>query len=210
MVTIKAPKTSVCYQSSPVLKCLFEEVTDSAKWTMSNRTNSFELNNGSVVQLNQSCATNQYRSCTAVTLRMVPSIWEGRNKSLPIIRAEIRMTSDKHLNTSRCILETIFFSGLIHYGDHIGWWLLRATDIRWSESFCFYPGKEWLQNYNHFHMLRYLQYIKKAVGFTSACVWGCHVKGSVIHIPGAVAVCLYPRVLRRYVRVCVHNRVNRT
>lgn len=89
MITIKAPKTRVCFQSSPVLKCLFEEVTDSAKWTMTNRTNSFELNNGSVVQLNHSCATKQYRSCTEVTLRMVPGVWEGRNKSLPVITAEI-------------------------------------------------------------------------------------------------------------------------
>lgn len=159
MVTIKAPNTRVCYQSTPVLKCLFEEVTDSAEWTMSNRTNSVKINNGSVVQLNHSCATNQYRSCTEVTLRMVRGIWEGRNKSLPVIScrnsndlhayiqhiliAYIHI-SNKHLNinTWRCILETVFLSSLFHYGDHISWWLLRAMDIRWSQSYCFYPAKE--------------------------------------------------------------------
>lgn len=80
MVTIIAPNTRVCYQSSPVVKCLFEEATDSTQWTMSYNTNSFELNNGSVVQLNYNCATNQYQSCTEVTLRMVRGNWEGRTK----------------------------------------------------------------------------------------------------------------------------------
>ena len=129
MVTIKAPNTRVCYQSSPVLKCLFEEATDSAKWTMSNRTNSFELNNGSVVRLNNSCATNQYRSCTEVTLRMVRGIWEGRNKSLPAIRAKIQRITiciysirKNHLkiNMSGYCLETVSLSNLFNSGDHIG------------------------------------------------------------------------------------------
>lgn len=138
MVTIKAPNTKVCYQSSPVVQCLFEESTDSAQWTMTNKTNSFELNNGSVVQLNHNCATNRYRSCTAVTLRRVLGNWEGRNKSLPVFGAEILMTSmrvhsmsNKHLNINM----TIFIFNFYHYGDHIGWWLFQATDIRQSESY---------------------------------------------------------------------------
>lgn len=82
MVTIEAPENRVCYQSSPVLKCTFEEVTDSAGWRMSNKSDSFELNNGSVVLLNPNCATGKYKSCTEVTLRKVPGVWAGRLKCL--------------------------------------------------------------------------------------------------------------------------------
>lgn len=81
LVTIEAPKTRVCYQSSPVLKCTFEETTESAGWKMSNRSNIFELNNGSVVQLNHHCATDIFKSCTEVTLRKVPGIWAGGHGS---------------------------------------------------------------------------------------------------------------------------------
>lgn len=77
MVIIEAPKTRVCYQSSPVLKCTLEEMTESAGWKMSNRSNSFELSNGSVAQLNHQCATDTFKSCTEVTLRKVPAFWAG-------------------------------------------------------------------------------------------------------------------------------------
>lgn len=80
MVTIESPQTRVCYQSSPVLKCIFEEESDSAGWNMSTSTNSFELNNGSVVRLNSSCSTQEHKSCVAVTLHKVTGIWAGKYK----------------------------------------------------------------------------------------------------------------------------------
>lgn len=78
MVTIESPGTTVCYQSSPVLKCVFEEATGSAGWNMSSKNESFELNNGSVVQLNHSCSTEKYKSCVAVTLHRVTGLWAGK------------------------------------------------------------------------------------------------------------------------------------
>lgn len=80
MVTMKSPEGTVCYQSSPVLKCMLEEATDSSSWNMSTASNSFELNNGSVVQLNRNCSTEKYKSCTGVTLRKVTGIWAGEYK----------------------------------------------------------------------------------------------------------------------------------
>lgn len=80
MVTIGSPQTTVCYQSSPMLICTFEEATSSAKWTMSTGHKSFELNNGSIIQLNHSCSTEEYKSCVAVTLHKVTGIVAGKYK----------------------------------------------------------------------------------------------------------------------------------
>ena len=78
MVTIGYPQTTVCYQSSPVLICTFEEATSSAMWTMSTGHESFELSNGSMIRLNQSCSTEEYRSCIAVTLHKAIGIMAGK------------------------------------------------------------------------------------------------------------------------------------
>ncbi|CAI5683050.1 unnamed protein product [Oreochromis niloticus] len=77
MVIVEAPGTKVCYQSTPQLACKLEEPTGSAGWNMTTQTQRFELNNGSVVQLNQTCATSIYQSCIGVTLKGVTGIWEG-------------------------------------------------------------------------------------------------------------------------------------
>lgn len=78
MVTIESPQTTVCYQSSPVLKCTLEEESDGASWNLSTRFRNFELNNGSVVRLNSSCSTDKYKSCLAVTLHKVTGSWAGK------------------------------------------------------------------------------------------------------------------------------------
>ncbi|XP_076613054.1 adhesion G-protein coupled receptor F3 [Chaetodon auriga] len=77
VVTIESPETAACYLSSPELKCTLEEATDSAGWNMSKKHERFELNNGSVVKLNHSCSTEEYKSCVAVTLQKVTGIWAG-------------------------------------------------------------------------------------------------------------------------------------
>lgn len=77
MVTIESPQTTVCYQSSPVLKCTLEEESDGASWKLSTRFRNFELSNGSVVRLNSSCSTDKYKSCLAVTLHKVTGSWAG-------------------------------------------------------------------------------------------------------------------------------------
>ncbi|KAI3364066.1 hypothetical protein L3Q82_010895 [Scortum barcoo] len=80
MVTIEGPEGVVCYKSTPVLKCTFEEKTDSAGWNMSKPYERFELNDGSVVKLNKTCSTLEYQSCVIVTLLNVTGIWEGKYK----------------------------------------------------------------------------------------------------------------------------------
>ncbi|XP_063351611.1 uncharacterized protein LOC134643263 isoform X2 [Pelmatolapia mariae] len=77
MVIVEAPGTTVCYQSTPQLACKLEEATGSAGWNMTTQNQRFELNSGSVVQLNQTCATSIYQSCIGVTLNGVTGIWEG-------------------------------------------------------------------------------------------------------------------------------------
>ncbi|KAM8831668.1 adhesion G-protein coupled receptor F3 isoform 2-T4 [Spinachia spinachia] len=77
MVTIEAPKTPVCYSSSPLLKCTFEEMTDDAGWSKKTMNESLGLNTGSVVKLNNNCATQEYKSCIAVTLHSVTGLWSG-------------------------------------------------------------------------------------------------------------------------------------
>ncbi|XP_040925582.1 adhesion G-protein coupled receptor F1-like [Betta splendens] len=76
MVTILSPNTSVCYESSTVLKCTLEQKTDSAGWTL----NQNGLNPGIVVQLNNSCAPTESSSCTALTLQKVTGAWAGTYK----------------------------------------------------------------------------------------------------------------------------------
>lgn len=90
LVTIESPGTTVCYQSSPVLKCTFEEATGSAGWNMTSMNESFELNNGSVVQLTYSCSTENYKSCVAVTLRRVTGIWAGKYRNLTLWLPELK------------------------------------------------------------------------------------------------------------------------
>lgn len=88
MVTIISPNSSVCYMSSPVLQCTFEETTDSAGWNMSRLYQRFELNSGSVVELDYNCATPDYNSCMALTLQKVTGAWAGkcRDFTQPILR----------------------------------------------------------------------------------------------------------------------------
>lgn len=78
MVNIVSPEKTVCYLSSPVLKCTFDEATDSAGWNITTESKSFELANGSVVQLDTSCSTEKYNSCVIVTLNNVTGIWSGK------------------------------------------------------------------------------------------------------------------------------------
>uniref|UniRef100_UPI003AABFF52 adhesion G-protein coupled receptor F3 n=1 Tax=Centroberyx gerrardi TaxID=166262 RepID=UPI003AABFF52 len=77
MVAIEAPNTSVCYLSNQTLKCTFEEATGSSGWNMSRRNERFELNNGSVVKLNNNCSTKEYKSCVEVSLSQVTGNWAG-------------------------------------------------------------------------------------------------------------------------------------
>ncbi len=100
MVNLESPDTTVCYKSSPLLKCTFEEATDSAGWNMStkeykrfelNRGN--ELNNGSVAKLNSSCSTEEYKSCIAVKLDKVTGIWAGKCKCFKL--SQVKSTYPK-------------------------------------------------------------------------------------------------------------------
>ncbi|KAM3861016.1 adhesion G-protein coupled receptor F3 [Diretmus argenteus] len=77
MVTIDFPESVVSYQSDPTLKCTFEEASGSAGWNLSRKNERFELNSGTVAILNHSCATNEYKSCVAVTLQKVTGRWAG-------------------------------------------------------------------------------------------------------------------------------------
>lgn len=95
LVTIESPGTTVCYQSSPVLKCTFEEAMGSAGWNMTSMNESFELNNGSVVQLTDSCSTENYKSCVAVTLRRVTGIWAGKYRRLTLWLLELKFKFTK-------------------------------------------------------------------------------------------------------------------
>ncbi|XP_071399914.1 adhesion G-protein coupled receptor F3 isoform X2 [Centroberyx affinis] len=77
IIAMEAPNTSVCYLSNLTLKCTFEEATGSSGWNMSRRNERFELNNGSVVKLNNNCSTEEYKSCTEVNLSQVTGKWAG-------------------------------------------------------------------------------------------------------------------------------------
>lgn len=78
MVAVEAPGTQVCYLSTPQLACKLEEATDSAGWNLTTGNQRFELNDGSVVQLNTTCSTNTFQSCIGVTLNKVTGTWEGK------------------------------------------------------------------------------------------------------------------------------------
>lgn len=77
-----SPNTSVCYLSSPILQCTFEETTDSAGWNMTRLYERFELNTGSVVQLDYNCATPNYNSCIGLTLQKVTGAWAGKYRDI--------------------------------------------------------------------------------------------------------------------------------
>ncbi|XP_041660574.1 adhesion G protein-coupled receptor F4 [Cheilinus undulatus] len=77
MVTIESPSSPVCYKSSPVLQCVLEEETESSGWNITREQERLELFEGSVVKLDTSCVTEDYKSCTQVTLEEITSIWEG-------------------------------------------------------------------------------------------------------------------------------------
>ncbi|XP_030262132.1 adhesion G protein-coupled receptor F5 [Sparus aurata] len=77
MVNIESPNSTVCYESTPTLKCKFEEETDSAVWSMSTQHQRFQLNTGIVVELINNCANETYKSCTGVILKKVTEIWSG-------------------------------------------------------------------------------------------------------------------------------------
>ncbi|XP_026197602.1 adhesion G-protein coupled receptor F3-like [Anabas testudineus] len=98
MVTIVSPNTTVCYESSQVLTCIFEEATDSAGWNMTYNGQNFELNNGTVVQLNN-CITPEYDSCTALTLKKVTSDWAGMYEC-GFITESVRHTARTHLSVA--------------------------------------------------------------------------------------------------------------
>lgn len=74
---MESPEVSVCYYSNPFLKCTLEDETDSAGWNMSREHERFELSQGSVVKLKENCATEEYKSCIAVTLEKVTGMWTG-------------------------------------------------------------------------------------------------------------------------------------
>lgn len=77
-----SPDISVCYLSSPVLQCTFEETSGSAGWNLSRLYERFDLNTGSVVQLDYNCATANYNSCIALTLQKVTGTWAGKYRNL--------------------------------------------------------------------------------------------------------------------------------
>lgn len=78
MVAVESPETTVCYLSAPTLKCTFEEATSGAGWNISRAHQHFELNNGSEVELDDSCGTQEYKSCVSVRLLRVTGIWAGK------------------------------------------------------------------------------------------------------------------------------------
>lgn len=99
MVTIEAPENTVCYLSSPQLKCTLESESGSAGWNMSKTHERFELADGSVVKLNHNCATQEYKSCTIVTLDGVTGIWDGTYECGFTI-GSIRHTAKTKLNVA--------------------------------------------------------------------------------------------------------------
>ncbi|XP_071334668.1 adhesion G protein-coupled receptor F4 [Trachinotus anak] len=99
MVTIKAPGTAVEYLNKTVLKCTFEETTDSAGWNMSKPHERFELNNGTVVKLDGNCSTQQDKSCVAVTLLNVTGIWEGTYEC-GFMKGSVRHTAKTNLRVA--------------------------------------------------------------------------------------------------------------
>ncbi|XP_077367565.1 adhesion G-protein coupled receptor F3 [Festucalex cinctus] len=77
MVTIEPTDPFVPYMSELTLKCTLEEASDSSGWKISRMNECYELHNRSVVKVDSNCGTNENKSCTAVTLRSVTSLWAG-------------------------------------------------------------------------------------------------------------------------------------
>ncbi|XP_029281742.1 adhesion G protein-coupled receptor F4 [Cottoperca gobio] len=99
MVTIESPKNIMCYMSKPVLKCTFDEKTDLAGWNISKKNEHVELGPGSVVRLNDNCTTDEYKSCTEITLENVTSIWAG-SYECGFTRGSIRHTAKAQLRVA--------------------------------------------------------------------------------------------------------------
>ncbi|XP_055088209.1 adhesion G protein-coupled receptor F4 [Periophthalmus magnuspinnatus] len=100
LVHIESPQYKVCYQSSPILKCTFDEVTHKAGWNMSTTFERFELNNGSVVLLDHACGTLTYPSCVAVTLQKVTGVWEGTYEC-GFTKGSVRHIAKAYLSVAR-------------------------------------------------------------------------------------------------------------
>ncbi|XP_020774487.2 adhesion G protein-coupled receptor F5 [Boleophthalmus pectinirostris] len=100
LVTIESPQYKVCYQSSPILKCTFDEMTDKAGWNMSTTYERFELNNGSVVMLDHACKNLANPSCVAVTLKAVTGVWEGTYEC-GFTKGSVRHTAKAYLSVAR-------------------------------------------------------------------------------------------------------------
>ncbi|KAM9840796.1 adhesion G-protein coupled receptor F3 [Aulostomus maculatus] len=77
LVAIQAPQSEVCYLSVPTLTCTFEEATDDAGWSIIKNDERVGLGSGTIVQLNHSCATQDYKSCTVVTMQQVTGVFAG-------------------------------------------------------------------------------------------------------------------------------------
>lgn len=89
MVKIKSPST-VEYLSDAELICTYDEDTDSAGWNMTRPNQRFELNNGTVVTVNNTCFTDRYNSCVAVTINRTTGLWEGKWSSFTIPEVKLK------------------------------------------------------------------------------------------------------------------------
>ncbi|XP_077409539.1 adhesion G protein-coupled receptor F4 [Vanacampus margaritifer] len=94
MVTIEPTEPFVPYKSESTLKCTLEEASNSSGWKFSRLNECYDLNNGGVVKVNSSCATNEYKSCTVVTLQSVTSLWAG------MYECEFTSGSFRHMATT--------------------------------------------------------------------------------------------------------------
>ncbi|KAJ0027004.1 hypothetical protein NQD34_018004, partial [Periophthalmus magnuspinnatus] len=103
LVHIESPQYKVCYQSSPILKCTFDEVTHKAGWNMSTTFERFELNNGSVVLLDHACGTLTYPSCVAVTLQKVTgfSVHSAGTYECGFTKGSVRHIAKAYLSVAR-------------------------------------------------------------------------------------------------------------
>nr|XP_057932249.1 adhesion G protein-coupled receptor F4 [Doryrhamphus excisus] len=77
MVTLESSEPLVPYMSETTLKCTFEEASNDANWKICRVDGCSEVNNAGVLKLDTGCATNEYNSCIAVTLRNLTSNWKG-------------------------------------------------------------------------------------------------------------------------------------
>lgn len=100
MVYIETPDSKVCYESTPSMKCTFEQATDIAGWNMSTTFERFELNNGSVVKLDHACPNAEFPSCVAVTLHRVTGSWEGTYEC-GFTKGPVRHTAKAYLSVAR-------------------------------------------------------------------------------------------------------------